>query len=571
MNATEIVVSEMQSNRGLEMRQLLAESERQPRKTTHLLTHGQVAALHEARGNMGGIRIASTHFGYNPLDRTWGVPRIGAVILSEVPEQFSELREIYIKAKCLRNARSVVNQSICRNLRAAFDAVVQVPEEQPRVHAKPLSDVKRRNQFGFRVNRHVNPLAPELRRIAFSHTTILFLHEGPDFIDLQIPGLESAHSLIHQACAALARDNKQTHDSVAIQAREPFCAADRTAFQKAMQRTHRCVEVRGHRVSCQPSVRFRKSGFAGGAFPTLDAAFAEGTSFHANCVLAFDAGHGVSPLALCEETSQNRLSRSEAWVTPRFGLAPTPVSAEAGALIVKGYPLGWINGNFHRWAVGSEADCNDDLHCFPPFYRAVLRTLRGLFSTPKLTLVQSKLLPHRSRRNGCLGCSLPLSSKRLKKNAVPDGISASQERGKYLNPAVFLFPFFTGLFLYLSALYHAFHDHLYARLGIRVITQVVPQAFDFRSNPVGTSPRRILRTKNCADFVSERGMCHECFGILASVHFDSLFFTERRKGLDRFSNHNQSLRGPLLICEELRQLRLRSFVSLPIIRRLCHA
>ena len=48
-------------------------------------------------------------------------------------------------------------------------------------------------------------------------------------------------------------------------------------------------------------------------------------------VVTTGAGHLISPLALCGETSQN-ICGSEAWVTPRFGLAPTPVQAEAGAL-----------------------------------------------------------------------------------------------------------------------------------------------------------------------------------------------------------------------------------------------
>jgi len=37
-------------------------------------------------------------------------------------------------------------------------------------------------------------------------------------------------------------------------------------------------------------------------------------------VLAFPADHLISPLALREETIQNALG-SEAWATPRFGLA----------------------------------------------------------------------------------------------------------------------------------------------------------------------------------------------------------------------------------------------------------
>src|SRR5690349_11081375 len=64
---------------------------------------------------------------------------------------------------------------------------------------------------------------------------------------------------------------------------------------------------------------------------SLNASLPEVPKLFAGLVLASGAGHGGSPLAFCEETSQNSFG-SEAWVTTRFGLAPTPVSVEAGAL-----------------------------------------------------------------------------------------------------------------------------------------------------------------------------------------------------------------------------------------------
>jgi hypothetical protein len=127
--------------------------------------------------------------------------------------------------------------------------------------------------------------------------------------------------------------------------------------------------------------------------------------FLAGLVLAFGARHGASPLAFCGETSQNILG-SEAWVTPRFGLAPAPVSLGAGALSVRDYGLRWHNGYFHRWTVYSEADIDCDLHSIPPFSRrAVLRALRGSYLTPKSSSLfchgrPSIPSPSRPRRTG---------------------------------------------------------------------------------------------------------------------------------------------------------------------------
>jgi hypothetical protein len=42
------------------------------------------------------VRIASADLGYDLHDAWWGIPRIGAIVLSVIPEQFHELREIYI-------------------------------------------------------------------------------------------------------------------------------------------------------------------------------------------------------------------------------------------------------------------------------------------------------------------------------------------------------------------------------------------------------------------------------------------------------------------------------------------
>src|SRR5205823_7907553 len=73
------------------------------------------------------------------------------------------------------------------------------------------------------------------------------------------------------------------------------------------------------------------SGFTGIAAPALNPALTEVTKSLAGLVLASEAGHGFSPLAFCGEKPQNQFG-SRSWLTPRFGLAPTPVSAEAGAL-----------------------------------------------------------------------------------------------------------------------------------------------------------------------------------------------------------------------------------------------
>jgi hypothetical protein len=59
------------------------------------------------------------------------------------------------------------------------------------------------------------------------------------------------------------------------------------------------------RISREFRMGFAKSGITGSAAPALDASLTEVTKLLAGLVLAFGAGHRVSPIAFCGETSQN--------------------------------------------------------------------------------------------------------------------------------------------------------------------------------------------------------------------------------------------------------------------------
>jgi hypothetical protein len=58
----------MQRDSGFQMRQLLAERIREPRKTPHRHSHGQVLPLHKRSTDVSGVGIALSDFGYNPRD-----------------------------------------------------------------------------------------------------------------------------------------------------------------------------------------------------------------------------------------------------------------------------------------------------------------------------------------------------------------------------------------------------------------------------------------------------------------------------------------------------------------------
>src|SRR5256886_13110876 len=133
VHPTKIIPREMQAHSCFQVRQLLAESIGQAGEPPELHSHGQVLALNEAGRDVLGIGIALSNLGYNPRDAWWGVPRFGRIELPVVAKHLRELGEVYVRPKALRDAHGVVIEAIRSELHAVCDALIQVPEESPRI------------------------------------------------------------------------------------------------------------------------------------------------------------------------------------------------------------------------------------------------------------------------------------------------------------------------------------------------------------------------------------------------------------------------------------------------------
>ena len=70
MNTAEIVMREMQGNRGFQVRQLFAERIRQPRKSPHRHSHREVLSFHKRSADMVRVGIALSDFGYDPREHS---------------------------------------------------------------------------------------------------------------------------------------------------------------------------------------------------------------------------------------------------------------------------------------------------------------------------------------------------------------------------------------------------------------------------------------------------------------------------------------------------------------------
>jgi hypothetical protein len=359
MNTAEIVIGKMKTYSSTKILQFPREGVRQSRESAKLHSDGQVLPLHETGGDVLGIGITGSDFGYNLRDRSWGVALIS--MLAIVSIELRKLREVCITRERFFDGLAVEDVCVGSQLDTMVsDPIPEVSHEGLRVSAGSFADQERGNQLRVRVQSNENPLITEVSGIVLADVSRLLHQERPDFIALDTTAGQLPHLAIHQSLGAFASKDQQPHDRVAIQASEPLCAADRASLKKAMQRTFCRIGIREERIAGEFCVGFGKAGIAGSVFPALNTALTEVTEAFAGLVLASNAGHVISPLAFCGETSQNRLSGSEAWAAPRFGLAPTSVSAEAGALIVKSYRLGWwFDRDFHD-VTGSKCDLDSN-------------------------------------------------------------------------------------------------------------------------------------------------------------------------------------------------------------------
>jgi hypothetical protein len=139
MNTAEIVIREVQSDSGLQVRQLFAERIREPRQSPHRHSHGQVLPFHKTGRDEVRVGVALSDFGYTPRDAPWGVPRFGSIELPVVAKHFRELREVYVRSKALRNTHCVMVQPVRRELHAARKPMMQVPQKGPSVGANALA------------------------------------------------------------------------------------------------------------------------------------------------------------------------------------------------------------------------------------------------------------------------------------------------------------------------------------------------------------------------------------------------------------------------------------------------
>lgn len=329
VNAAEIVKAKMQSNSSFQIVELLRERISEAGKPSHLHSHGQVLPFHVGSRNVFFIRVPEPHSGYNLRDWAWGV--FGRmVMLAIVAIQLDELRKVNIVAKEKRDLGRVKPESVRGDLRAVVYSLHQVANKIFGRGCVALPDGKRRNQFRLCIHSDKDPLVAKLCGVILAEFALLLKTERPNFVTLDVVANEIAHPGIVQTGATFSRQYEQLHDGVTVQSGHAFRGTNRAAFNEALNGADGAFFRDAHCAKGANGLGIGKGCRAVRTAVTLDSTLSVAPEFLNGGVLASGTGHGAFPLEFWREKPENKIG-SGSWLTPRFGLAPQPVSAGSGA------------------------------------------------------------------------------------------------------------------------------------------------------------------------------------------------------------------------------------------------
>lgn len=315
----------------------------------------QVGSLDMRRGNPAEVRPSDFDVWDRPYNVTAAVPAISV----GATDDFVKLRKIHVLAEVFAHRADISVVLVGRDLIAATRALPKIANEGVSIDAIARADVMADEQLSFGVDGQPDHRASPFLGIAFIQVRLPRVDVAPHLIQLDKARRDILYFGVRYLASFFRGREHQGKDRVFVKPRKAGDRAHAHALKHELKYLRRSLGIGV--VGAQLRSRSGERCFTRLAAPALNAALAVVSELSARSVRAIDAGHDFSPLDCCAEKSHNELG-SGSWLTPRFGLAPQPVSAGSGALIVKGYGLRWYNGNIHRGALSSESDLNRDGH-----------------------------------------------------------------------------------------------------------------------------------------------------------------------------------------------------------------
>ena len=519
----EVIERHVQSHGGSVIVERLTESIGKPGESAKMHSYGQIRSFDMRRRDAAEIRSAD----FDVWDSSQNPARAVPVRRGDFVVDFMKLREFNFLSVPLADRADIGVKLVARDLVAANGALSKIASDAEGVDAGPCADNMADNQLRLAVQRQPQEGAAPLGGVVVPKVVIFRVNESPHLIKLHVSGADILDFGVKQRTRLLRCRVHERKNRLLVQARESGNGANAHPFEHQSDSLRELLRVRRMRgPDICGSVRVGKRGTAGSAAVSLDFPLAIGSESLAGLVFASNAGHGVSPLAFCGETSQNNLW-SEAWVPPRFGLAPTPASTEAGALTQL---FNWWRQHRHlRFATAWRLDY------VGPF---VFESIKSFLSSPKgLTRLVFAHCGHPGR--------------------------AAFHVDHFAAAIRFLFNFLRFR--------HSFKNHVNGGLRILVFAQVAPQTLQLALYFMGTQPNPILRSKHSPNLIRECRTFEHSSRFVARVNVHALTLANHRESLNGLAHNHQSFPNLLLLGKQLGQFLFSRVVSSAVIGGLCHA
>lgn len=171
MNSAEVVMNGVQSDRMAQVFNLLAEPVREPRKSAHRYSHGQIRPLDVAGRDVLPIRTTRNDRCRGPQAYRRAVPNL----FLGLPINLDQCRVVNIASETSLDSLQVNLESVSRQLHAIGEAPGQVLDELKGAPGIPLYDEVSNRHLRVSINRRPGPhvSVPELTLLVGGN--ILFL------------------------------------------------------------------------------------------------------------------------------------------------------------------------------------------------------------------------------------------------------------------------------------------------------------------------------------------------------------------------------------------------------------
>ena len=330
MNTAKVVISEVQSNSGAKILDLLAEGIGEPRKASAHHSQGQILSFDVRRTDIALVGITNDSLGYRLNEPGWSVT---LPPWWKMAVNLLELTKVNRGSERRFNRRDVRSPRIGRELRmqAPRGSRIHITHKCERVGEGALASKPRENQLTVGVHGDERVLFSDFIAFFDGNHALALLNEAVQLVALDSRNRQVLQLVAHHRSATLCRNQQQTHDRVAVQSGQSLSSADRAAVNETANHQFSNVGFGSESAPRQFDVRFAESGIAGLATPPLDAALTEVAELLAGLVLASHARHGLFSACVLRRKPYNQFG-SGLRLTPRFGLAPTKAATDAGAI-----------------------------------------------------------------------------------------------------------------------------------------------------------------------------------------------------------------------------------------------